>query len=233
MTSRCFGLQRIPRSADRGATCQAHGRSDLRVIVSGRHICVEARDRGPAPRWRSPWCVDPPKLNSQGTRKVTDRWWMYSSLHEITEVQQTTARLLGSCLSPKPSTHPVWIYAMDSREVGSTAVRINTSVVFAPPKALRLSNSPSINQPTCQALSLSLALHQVVNNHICLPCWVLTSPSMSPARHGRVSLLDCLRRSLVFSMGEWKSYVQMDPIQQRTNDDFTATIPRLSPVCNR
>ena len=73
MTSRCFGLQRIPRSADRGATCQAHGRSDLRVIVSGRHIWVEARDRGPAPCWRSPWCVDPPKLNSQGTRKVTDR----------------------------------------------------------------------------------------------------------------------------------------------------------------
>jgi hypothetical protein len=80
---------------------------------------------------------------------------LHSSLHEITEVQQTTARLLGSCLSPKPSTHPVWIYAMDSRQVGSTAVRINTSVVFASPKALRLSKSPSINQPTRQALSLS------------------------------------------------------------------------------
>jgi len=66
----------------------------------------------------------PLKLNSQLSARAKCDRSMQPSPHEMTEVQQTSAGLLGFCLSREAPTHAVWIYVIDSRGVGSTAARI-------------------------------------------------------------------------------------------------------------
>ena len=232
MTSRCFGLQSIPESSDRGLSCQAHGwqRSPRKRCWA---IWVENRDREPAPRWRSPCRVEPPQTKLSIAAHAKSDGSMQRSLQEITEVLQASTGLLGSCLSREALYAWACIYAIDKAEKLSPLLlaykpRWSSLLPIHSALPIHLRSISQSNRSDSPPAPL-----QVVNDHICLPCWVLTSPSMSPVRHGRVSLLDCSRRSLVSSMGEWKAYNQMDSTQQCTDDGCTATTPRQFLVCKR